>query len=460
MTDYSEKLETLLEDVLNEESIETKHHKIQLAITEATIHAACPEAHVVAPSVSLAPLDTPVLLQELIDERKALPSSDRARRCQISKKIKKEVKRMKDEERSAKISRILENFSQIQSIKAIKDRRKMDLTIGMTGIDGKLKTDRASITEVFALFYEELYRSRADKPSAAQERENVEMKIPKFDANELTIALKSLKKGKARDSKGFVAEMLKVGGVRLRDILLQLMNAVLDEGAPTPTEWHKSVMKILFKGGDATQAKNYRPICVMPLLYKLFAVMLHKRLAPTLESKLSRDQAGFRQGFSTVDHLHMLAQIQEKTSEWQIPVWTCFIDYEKAFDSLEHEAIWAALAKQGITDGYIELLQRLYADQTGQVSVDSMLSRSFVLGRGTKQGDPLSTLLFNAVLEDAFEDVRPSWTRKKFGLDMSIGAKCHLTSVCFADDVVLVANNAIQIQEMIADLKKQRQRGD
>ena len=119
------------------------------------------------------------------------------------------------------------------------------------------------------------------------------------------------------------------------------------------------------------------------------------------------------------------------------PLWTCFIDYEKAFDSIEHDAIWAALAKQGISGGYIELLQRLYADQHGRVSVDSMISRAFALGRGTKQGDPLSTLLFNAVVEDAFRDVRPKWLKKKFGLEMSLGIECHLSHLCFADDVVL-----------------------
>ena len=67
--------------------------------------------------------------------------------------------------------------------------------------------------------------------------------------------LKNLKKGKSRCSKGLIAEMLKVGGARLRCVL-QLMNAVLDEGAPTPTEWHERVINILFKGGLAAQAKS------------------------------------------------------------------------------------------------------------------------------------------------------------------------------------------------------------
>jgi len=130
----------------------------------------------------------------------------------------------------------------------------------------------------------------------------------------------------------------------------------------------------------------------------------------------------------------------------------CFIDYEKAFDSIEYDAIWTALTEQGIPDGYIELLQRLCANQTGRVSVDGVPSRAFILERGTKQGDPLSTLLFNAVLEDIFRDVRPKWAKKQWGLDMSLGIDSRLTSLCFADDVALIAANGHQLREMIADL--------
>ena len=114
---------------------------------------------------------------------------------------------------------------------------------------------------------------------------------------------------------------MKVESAKLRTVLLQLMNAVVDKNGPTPDEWHESVLKVIFKGGDARQAKNYRPICVLPLLYKLFAVLLQKRLTPFLDKQASREQAGFRAGYSTVDHLHTLAQIQEKTTEWQIPPW-------------------------------------------------------------------------------------------------------------------------------------------
>ena len=151
----------------------------------------------------------------------------------------------------------------------------------MKDADGKLMNDKTSITEIFAKFYEELYRSRRDekarsktshedvkgeRPSnlmdvSAQDPASVKHAIPKFDAEELEAGLKSLKSGKAKDSMGSVSEMLKVGGARLRQVLLQLMNAVLEAEAPTPAEWHQSVMKILFKGGDATQEifQHHRP---------------------------------------------------------------------------------------------------------------------------------------------------------------------------------------------------------
>ena len=191
----------------------------------------------------------------------------------------------------------------------------------------------------------------------------------------------------------------------------------------------------------------------MPLLYKLFGVLLQKRLTPVFDQQLTIEQAGFRKKFSTIDHMHTLAQIQEKAAEWQMPLWTCFIDFEKAFDSIEHKAIWQALEKQCLNAGYIELFQRLYAHQHVKVALDSMLSRPFELARGTKQGDPLSTLLFNAVLEDAFRDVRQKWTHRKVGLEMHIGAKSFLSHLCFADDVVLIATSPKHLQMMIHDLK-------
>ena len=56
---------------------------------------------------------------------------------------------------------------------------------------------------------------------------------------------------------------------------------------------------------------NHWPICSIPNLYKLFSRLLFKRLQPTLDDNQTADQAGFRRGYSTTDHLHTFQQLQQ-----------------------------------------------------------------------------------------------------------------------------------------------------
>eukprot|EP00959_Pyramimonas_sp_CCMP1952_P390501 8183210-Pyramimonas_sp.AAC.1 len=66
--------------------------------------------------------------------------------------------------------------------------------------------------------------------------------------------------------------------------------------------------------------------------------------------------------------------------------------------------------------------------------------------RGVKQGDPLSSHLFNAVLEHVFLQVKPSWERKGFGIKLGHGRHTRLTNLRFADDVLLLAPNLRQLK--------------
>ena len=66
---------------------------------------------------------------------------------------------------------------------------------------------------------------------------------------------------------------------------------------------------------------------------------------------------------------------------------------------------------------YIRLLQHLYCGQQGQIRTDK-LSKAFDITRGTKQGDPLSSMLFNAILEHIMRKIKPSWCQKEYGIQM------------------------------------------
>ena len=109
----------------------------------------------------------------------------------------------------------------------------------------------------------------------------------------------------------------------------------------------------MFKAGDAGTPENYRPITIIPILYKLFDRLLYRRLYPILDKQQCEDQAGFQRNLSTLHHLSTFASVQEKTHEWQIPAWAAAIDFTKAFDTVEHPSLCAALQRQGVPIGYI-----------------------------------------------------------------------------------------------------------
>ncbi|KAE9418638.1 hypothetical protein Angca_008832, partial [Angiostrongylus cantonensis] len=98
-----------------------------------------------------------------------------------------------------------------------------------------------------------------------------------------------------------------------------------------PTQW-KASKTTLFKKGDLHDIGNYRPICLLSVVYKLFTRVFLKRIDRTLDEGQPCEQAGFRKGFSTMDHIHTLTRLIEVSREYKRPLCLTFIDLEKAFD--------------------------------------------------------------------------------------------------------------------------------
>ena len=99
-------------------------------------------------------------------------------------------------------------------------------------------------------------------------------------------------------------------------------------------------------------------------------------------------------------------------------------------------------------------MARLYHGQVGFVSLDGILSKAFEIRRGTKQGDPLSPALFNAVLEDGLRKIKSKWHKKSSEYAIAVGETGAdiLTNLRFADDLLLMASSKKQIKEILEDL--------
>ena len=269
--------------------------------------------------------------------------------------------------------------------------------------------------------------------------------------------LKTLKSKKCADTAGIRAEMLKTGGEHLLEKLLELYNVILSGSMQPPASWRHSVISVIYKSGNATEPQNYRPICIIPVLYKLFSKLMYKRLYPILDQAQCKDQAGFRHKFNTVDHMFVFTMLHEKSEEFNLNTWVAAIDFKKAFDSISQNYLWQALDEQNVPTAYVSVLRNLYTDQTAQVNTD-VLSRKFGIHRGTKQGDPLSSLLFNALLERVMSRTKNKFVEKKYGIQMGFGSaetadETRLTNLRFADDVLITGRTLQQLSDMLLLLR-------
>ena len=253
--------------------------------------------------------------------------------------------------------------------------------------------------------------------------------------------------GKACDEQGIIAEMLRDGSEALLKTTLEVSNEILSLQAGPPNSWKQSMIKVLFKKGERDAAKNYRPISIIPILYKLFSRMLCNRLTVHIAKHQDVEQAAYRKGFSTEDHLLAASLLIEKSREFNYPLWIALVDFEKAFDMVSHDELWEVLTKQGVPSQLVMLLRSLHEGQTARVQAGAQ-SRSFSIMRGVKQGDPISALLFIAIMQDLCGKLQQKWAktsnkRKGHPLGVHVDNSCAraLTNLRFADDVLLTARS-------------------
>ena len=200
---------------------------------------------------------------------------------------------------------------------------------------------------------------------------------------------------------------------------------------------------LLYKKGDLDDIGNYRPICLLSVIYKLFTRVILNRIGRILDEGQPCEQAGFRRGFSTIDHIHTVTRLIEVSREYKMPLCLTFIDLKKAFDSVETEAVIEALGNQGVPTHYIRILRELYSNFTTRISP---FYKEVIIDvkRGVRQGDTISPKLFSAALENVMRQLE--WEDMGVKVD---GRQLH--HLRFADDIVLITPNIEQAERMLAD---------
>ncbi len=166
----------------------------------------------------------------------------------------------------------------------------------------------------------------------------------------------------------------------------------MDEGY-LPPSWKEGVISTLFKKGDVTRIENRRPITLLKVDYKILSKILTSRLLKVFPDLINNYQIGFVPDRLIYDNVLVLDQLI------QLRVKGLLIDFEKAYDSAAHAAFSTILRHIKVPEKFHNLVMAMIQGSSARVRLGNSLTESFNIGRGVKQGDPLSPLLFNLVIE-------------------------------------------------------------
>ena len=164
---------------------------------------------------------------------------------------------------------------------------------------------------------------------------------------------------------------------------------------------------------------------------------------PTLESCQCADQCAYRKTFCIEDALYVIEILSSRCREFQMPLWMASLDLSKAFDRVNINAVLNTLREQEVEEGYVQLIALLYSNQTGQIQSSD---ESFSILRGVRQGDVLSTILFNEVIESCFRKFRNKLHNHGWHIDARGES---LTNLRFTDDIMLLAKSKQELKEMV-----------
>ena len=260
-----------------------------------------------------------------------------------------------------------------------------------------------------------------------------------FSMQDINDAVNHLERGKAADTKGINAEMIKYSTRRLKKYLLRLYNKSIQPHGQPPN-WRDTTIKVEHKSGDPSS-----PMCSILILYKLFSQLFFKRRQPALDANTFAHRAGFRLGFSTTDHPVTFQRHQQSHR--------VAIDFKK---SIRHggtqqrmEGLEGSKAPRNHTRSYSQSSTTSSEQQCTMTSK----SRHFHFEWGTKQGDPLSTLSFNSLLQYITKPRTGNWDRDNHVVRLGEDdPDTNLSNLRFEDDFLLISGSLKHTGTMLDDL--------
>ena len=266
---------------------------------------------------------------------------------------------------------------------------------------------------------------------------------------ELEYAANKMKYGKASGYDGYCNEMILALVKSHPKVLLKLFNDILESSEVIP-DWAFGMIVPIHKDGPKLDTANYRGITLISCLGKLFLSILNNRLTMfAVENKLlSPAQLGFVTKNRCSDaHIIIHNVVKQKCHYENRKIFSCFVDFKKAFDSVPRDLLLSKLFNMGVTGSVFNIIRHIYNSDKACIKMGQSHSDFFNLDIGVRQGCILSPLLFNLFISDLAKQFDTVEDKLELG---GMG----INSLFWADDLVLFSDSKEGLDNLLKILEQ------
>uniref|UniRef100_G1KYR8 Reverse transcriptase domain-containing protein n=1 Tax=Anolis carolinensis TaxID=28377 RepID=G1KYR8_ANOCA len=304
------------------------------------------------------------------------------------------------------------------------------------------------IMKEFKKFYTQLYsKETIDKEKIGQylsklklQKISEEQRISlnkEITGEEVKKAIKGLRNNKAPGPDGYTANFYKVMQEEITPILKRVMNKALTDKV-IPESWETGEIILIHKDGtDPEEIKNYRPISLLNIDYKNFSSILANRLKNFLKDWIEEDQNGFLPNRNIKNNMRVILDTLEYyETHHQKELALLAIDAKKAFDNINWDYFKLLFQEVDIGHQFLSAINAIYNDQKARLIINGNVTQDFLIEKGTRQGCPLSPLIFIFALETLLKSIREDAELKGLKVD-----KYEYKIKAYADDVICIIEN-------------------
>ena len=265
-----------------------------------------------------------------------------------------------------------------------------------------------------------------------------------FTYTEVIGGIKRLKKGKATAFDAITNDLIKSSGNTIAPFLTKLFNKLVFF-QHFPVHWSTGLIVPIHKNGDMADPNNFRGITLNNSISKLYTLLLNDRLTLFCENNhiISDNQIGFRKNFRTSDHVFTMKTLVEKSFASNKKLFTCFVDFRKAYDTVWRDGLIFKLLNNGVSNKFCNIIQNMYRNLQCSVRLPLGISMPFESKVGLKQGCNLSPMLFNIFINDLIKEIEEINDDAPYLGEIPVGC------LFYADDLVLISETGDGLQKVL-----------